>query len=262
MLNKIILLFSLLFSVSVSAGNKVTICHVPPGNPGNPQTLHVSENALRGHFDNNGKLHHGDYLGACLPTGRAGFYPCNIGIKHSNTFDGTSTSHDYVTYSYERIDGSSETDEILEAKRQTYDYAFERITAFERKLLSVDINLSSERYGTDYFVDFCFDGRGASNAKKFAIEDVSTFSSNPFPVRVNTQLFCDIYNRGNGSPELSQMSNNGSYPFRLQYSPEFCLLRVHVVETKAGQERNWSQNFNSMTAIIELSIDGQNVGSN
>ena len=41
---------------------KVTICHIPPGNPGNAKTKTVSASAVPAH------LAHGDYLGAC--TGR------------------------------------------------------------------------------------------------------------------------------------------------------------------------------------------------
>jgi hypothetical protein len=41
---------------------KVTLCHVPPGNPGNAHTITVSEHAVRAH------LAHGDTLGEC-PTG-------------------------------------------------------------------------------------------------------------------------------------------------------------------------------------------------
>ena len=38
---------------------KVTICHVPHGNPENAHTTTVSENAVAAH------LAHGDYLGEC-----------------------------------------------------------------------------------------------------------------------------------------------------------------------------------------------------
>lgn len=40
-------------------GEKVLICHIPPGNPGNPQTISVSVNAVPAH------LGHGDHLGPC-----------------------------------------------------------------------------------------------------------------------------------------------------------------------------------------------------
>ena len=40
-------------------GDRVTICHIPPGNPENPQTITVSENAVPAH------LAHGDTLGPC-----------------------------------------------------------------------------------------------------------------------------------------------------------------------------------------------------
>jgi uncharacterized repeat protein (TIGR01451 family) len=39
---------------------KVAICHIPPGNPDNPQTICVAEEAVPAH------LEHGDSLGACV----------------------------------------------------------------------------------------------------------------------------------------------------------------------------------------------------
>ena len=39
--------------------DKVTICHIPPGNPDNAHTIRVSENAVDAHLD------HGDTLGKC-----------------------------------------------------------------------------------------------------------------------------------------------------------------------------------------------------
>lgn len=44
----------------------VTICHIPPGNPGNPQTITISVNALPAH------LAHGDYVGTCQGGGSSG----------------------------------------------------------------------------------------------------------------------------------------------------------------------------------------------
>ncbi len=40
---------------------KITICHFPPGNPENPQTIEIAESALDAHRA------HGDYIGACKP---------------------------------------------------------------------------------------------------------------------------------------------------------------------------------------------------
>jgi hypothetical protein len=42
-------------------GSKVYLCHVPPGNPNNPQTLNISINAVPSHLGNHG----GDRLGSC-----------------------------------------------------------------------------------------------------------------------------------------------------------------------------------------------------
>ena len=39
----------------------MTICHVPPGNPDNPQTITIGESAVASHFEE----HEGDSLGPC-----------------------------------------------------------------------------------------------------------------------------------------------------------------------------------------------------
>lgn len=57
-----------LFSVPVNseieevAAKKVTICHIPPGNPANTHAITISVNALPAH------LAHGDNLGDCETT--------------------------------------------------------------------------------------------------------------------------------------------------------------------------------------------------
>lgn len=43
------------------AGEKVTICHIPPGNPSNAHEITVSINAMPAH------MAHGDQIGACDP---------------------------------------------------------------------------------------------------------------------------------------------------------------------------------------------------
>lgn len=43
----------------VDQNGKVDICHYPPGNPNNPQSINVSTNAVKAH------LAHGDYIGNC-----------------------------------------------------------------------------------------------------------------------------------------------------------------------------------------------------
>lgn len=44
-------------------GKKIEICHVPPGNPDNAHTIHISVNAMRAH------LAHGDYMDECTENG-------------------------------------------------------------------------------------------------------------------------------------------------------------------------------------------------
>jgi len=50
---------------SSQADPKVAVCHIPPGNPDNPNTITVSENAVPAH------LEHGDTLGPCEDGGPA-----------------------------------------------------------------------------------------------------------------------------------------------------------------------------------------------
>jgi len=42
---------------SFNNNNKVTICHVPPGNPGNCHEITISMNALQPHLDHGDKLY-------------------------------------------------------------------------------------------------------------------------------------------------------------------------------------------------------------
>jgi hypothetical protein len=53
---------SLANTALAQSGNKVTICHIPPGNPANAQTITEGAPSTPGHIRN-----HGDYLGACSP---------------------------------------------------------------------------------------------------------------------------------------------------------------------------------------------------
>ena len=48
-------------SARADGQEKVTICHVPPGNPENAHTITVAFPALEAHFANHG----GDTFGAC-----------------------------------------------------------------------------------------------------------------------------------------------------------------------------------------------------
>ena len=61
--------------------NKVMICHIPPGNPSNPQNICVSPNAVAAH------LAHGDYLGYC------GMANCNGSYLVAQPSNGSATSH-------------------------------------------------------------------------------------------------------------------------------------------------------------------------
>jgi hypothetical protein len=61
------------------SNGKVYVCHLPPGNPGNRQTLSISVNAVDAHLSG----HTGDRLGSCDQT------PCNMNVITSS---GTTTT--------------------------------------------------------------------------------------------------------------------------------------------------------------------------
>ena len=52
----------LAFSTAAQSEYEVTLCHVPPGNPGNAHVISVAEDAVSAH------LAHGDRLGICADT--------------------------------------------------------------------------------------------------------------------------------------------------------------------------------------------------
>jgi len=58
---------------------KATICHIPPGNPGNPQTLSVGQSSVQAHLD------HGDSMGSCEAVSAIST------LSSCTTFDGGST---------------------------------------------------------------------------------------------------------------------------------------------------------------------------
>ncbi len=66
--------------VAGTNGSKVYVCHMPPGNPGNRQTLSISVNAVSAHITG----HEGDRLGTCEQT------PCSG--NNASTVAGTSNS--------------------------------------------------------------------------------------------------------------------------------------------------------------------------
>lgn len=47
---------------AASLTDSVTLCHIPPGNPGNARTTTAEQSEVSAH------LAHGDYLGPCLDT--------------------------------------------------------------------------------------------------------------------------------------------------------------------------------------------------
>jgi cysteine-rich repeat protein len=81
-----LLSIALLASSHAALGEKkVTLCHVPPGNPGEPQTISVGEAAVSAH------LAHGDQVGACALSCPASCDDGNLCTTDSCDADGLCT---------------------------------------------------------------------------------------------------------------------------------------------------------------------------
>jgi len=85
---------------------KVYLCHVPPGNSGNPQTLKISVNAVAAHLTN----HPGDRLGSCTDQGCVVTPPsppvCSSSITvvpENNTYTGGIPSNIYLGYGPQKV---------------------------------------------------------------------------------------------------------------------------------------------------------------
>lgn len=53
-------------AINAASGEKIAVCHIPPGNPDNAHTIVISINALHAH------LAHGDSIGGCSEQGDDG----------------------------------------------------------------------------------------------------------------------------------------------------------------------------------------------
>ncbi len=110
-------------------GQKVILCHVPPGNPGNPQTLCIAPSAVPAHIAN----HPGDCLGPCslyFPRLSSTAYDDDLSSSfyiaaYPNPFSGTfsleifnSTSDVMNVYVYDMLGNVVETDNDVNENTQ------------------------------------------------------------------------------------------------------------------------------------------------
>lgn len=105
---------------------KVYLCHVPPGNPGNPQTLKISVNAVAAHLSN----HAGDRLGSCADQGCAVTPPpapvCSSSITvvpENNTYTGGVPTNLYIGYGPQKV-----TLQVSASGGNTYTYSWKALS--------------------------------------------------------------------------------------------------------------------------------------
>jgi len=104
---------------------KVYLCHVPPGNSGNPQTLKISVNAVAAHLSN----HAGDRLGSCADQGCAVTPPppvCNSTITvvpENNTYTGGVPTNLYLGYGPQKV-----TLQVNASGGSSYSYSWKALS--------------------------------------------------------------------------------------------------------------------------------------
>ena len=105
---------------------KVYLCHVPPGNSGNPQTLKISINAVEAHLTN----HPGDRLGSCATQGCAVTPPpapvCSSSITvvpENNTYTGGVPSNIYLGYGPQKV-----TLQVSATGSSNYSYSWKALS--------------------------------------------------------------------------------------------------------------------------------------
>jgi hypothetical protein len=83
---------------------KTTVCHIPPGNPGNAHTICVGNSAVPAHLD------HGDFLGTCICPGGGSDTGSNGGSDTgSNSGSDTGSNSGSNTGSNSGSNGGSNT---------------------------------------------------------------------------------------------------------------------------------------------------------
>jgi len=105
---------------------KVYLCHVPPGNAGNPQTLKISINAVAAHLTN----HPGDRLGSCADQGCAVTPPpapvCTSSITvvpENNTYTGGVPTNLYLGYGPQKV-----TLQVSAGDSSNYSYSWRALS--------------------------------------------------------------------------------------------------------------------------------------
>jgi len=98
-------------------GHKVTICHIPPGNPGNAHTIDIDLSALDTHLD-----HHGDYWGACQTDTHDAdvdiYQPTTLAEGDSGAFDWHNDVLDNRGISYQH--SAIRVENVLDGASNTY----------------------------------------------------------------------------------------------------------------------------------------------
>lgn len=170
--------------------------------------------------------------------GSSSLHVCNVGIKHqlgnighidpnSGELDSgpTYSTHDYATFNYINLNNYIPNRMVLEAVGDNnFNLPWDINDSFVQEISSLSFNKSSENFGTEYFVDYCYQSFGAKT-ESFTIN----FSLlDPSLIDARAEMYCDSnypYNFTGKSDLLS-----GSPIFTFSSVPSACIVRLFVSE--------------------------------
>ncbi len=151
-----------------NTNNKVWVCHVPPGNPGNAHSICVSPNAIAAHVP----LHGGDYLGPCGNVSCDPYYFNTIpnGSNISVNKTGDIELEIFPNPAVDKINIQLYGPELVNAQLFIFDnlgrVVFQQ--RMQQNQTNFEIDLSKNRYKKGvYFVSMISDGQ--SIAKRLVI---------------------------------------------------------------------------------------------
>lgn len=135
---------------STSKNPKVYLCHVPPGNSNNPQTLNISINAVPSHLGN----HAGDRLGSCNMVCGADLNANAEGDLY--TFDNTSEEIDLIVYpnpssnKFTFVLESQSTEEVI---INIFDITGRKVLDVNNKMANEKIELGEDLIAGSYLAE-------------------------------------------------------------------------------------------------------------
>ncbi|OUR99951.1 hypothetical protein A9Q84_02665 [Halobacteriovorax marinus] len=222
--------------------HKVEICHVPGGDDSQSFVKCVDYDGAKTHLgitiaNTNPNSHshkHHDYLGRCSSDEVDEVWMCNAGIKHekhnsehevcigNNCTSTIDTNHNFEFLNFDIADyfgeDSSGFSNVTVRASGSVDFNTASASLGDHVLSNVEFQLASERIGSEYFVDICWENKKNNNEA------------------VTLQISNNIYGTQQGSSYLEMTSLEKRFHIKCSTTDSFSDLSYVSNTTYARQE--------------------------